>query len=188
MSAVRDRIWITSKTRMISERRYLSYDLAAHIMINTVSVVLLLTSIYPDEIGAVVPGLSKINVASSLLLFAATLIIYGFKFGERAARHRECYLKLQRLIEDDMPASEMASKYSAALECYPNHADRDYFDLVFERHFKMRDAIKCPGSNDRITPGYWVILSYIMRRVSFFSLCYLIPFGVVAASLYALVV
>lgn len=187
MSAVSDRIWITSKTRMISERRYQAYDLAAHLVINAASMTLLLTSIYPAEIGAIVPGLSKLNVASSLILFASTLLVYGFKFGEKAARYRECYLKLQEILDLGLSDREMGERYSAVLECYPNHADRDYYDLVVERHIKGGCAIRSPGSDKDVIPGMWAVASYAARRILFFSVCYVLPLAGLAVSVYALI-
>ncbi|MBF5095556.1 SLATT domain-containing protein [Azospirillum sp. INR13] len=187
MTALYDRIWITSKTRMISERRYLSYDLAAHLMINTLSAVMLLASIYPQEIGSIIPGFSKINVACSILLFAISLIVYGFKFGEKAARHRECYLKLQDLIEHEMPHHQMAEKYSAIMECYPNHASRDYFDLIFERCNVQNNPICSPGTENKIIPSKSIVCIYFLRRAAFLGFCYALPIGTLAISILSLV-
>ncbi|RJF79327.1 SLATT domain-containing protein [Azospirillum cavernae] len=188
MKDVRDRIWITSKVRMISERRYLSYESTAHLLMNTFSGILLLTSIYPDEIGRSVPGLSKINVAFSLLIFGSSLLVYGFKFGETAAKHRECYLKLQRLLDSNKDDEDNFEKYHDILENYPNQSDRDYYDFVFERYRKRKEPILRPGTDVEIVPSFWVCASYLCRKFLFFIFCRAMPVIFIVAIISTLLV
>jgi len=69
----------------------------------------------------------------SVFVFAFSIITFGFRFGETATLHRECYLRLQKLHDEKIDAEKLTSQYHEILSAYSNHNDRDYESLVIER-------------------------------------------------------
>ena len=73
MNTLKDRIWITAKTRMISERRYRRYELVSHILLAYLSFLLIASSLFNEDLSRYVPYFDKINIVISVFLFAASL-------------------------------------------------------------------------------------------------------------------
>ncbi|MBI2241484.1 MAG: SLATT domain-containing protein [Magnetospirillum gryphiswaldense] len=176
MSEIADKIWTTYKSRMISERRYIAYDLASNIWISTYSALLIGTSIFSDEIVLCYPSFAKVNILLSVLVFALSLVLYGFQFKEKAARYRECYLKLQALYDKRDDVSDLAGAYNNIRENYANHSDRDYSDLLVESVIIRNRSIKDPAGNE-LRPGKLEICSYYLRKYSMLALTYVVPLG-----------
>lgn len=127
-----DNIWLTSKTRMQAEKRYKKYSLISHLFLSYYALLLIFLSIFSKSITTPLP-LSQINIALATAIFGASLIVYGFKFGETAQSHRECYLRLQRLIALENDEHELTAQYHEIIAGYPNHSASDYEDLIIDR-------------------------------------------------------
>lgn len=112
---------------MQSHARYTRYDLLSHIVLTAYSVLLLGFSVFSNHLSGseIGPYISEISIVLSLSVLCASLVIWGLKFGKTADEHRECYLALQRLYEDD-DARKDASTYHQILDRYPNQSDFDY--------------------------------------------------------------
>lgn len=118
---------------MISEKRYQRYDLMSHLFLSYMSALVIFASIFSQELAAAVPQFHKIAIVLSLALFTTSIIIYGFRFSDRATAYRHCYLKLQSLEESFDSQPDPASAYDRILAAYPNHAQSDYEDLILNR-------------------------------------------------------
>lgn len=123
-------IWITYKIRMNSEARYKSYSLASHMWMSCFTFALITYSVFSDQYKLLIPNLDKVNICLSIASFSLSLILYGFKFDERANLFRECYLKLQSLYKADAEISDINREYAAILSQYPNHTENDYKDTI----------------------------------------------------------
>lgn len=175
MAALEDRIWTTMKTRMISESRYRLYNVAANYWITSLSLMLIIISIYGDDIQNTIPAFSKLNLALSVLIFTISIIIPGLNLTEKANRHRLCYLQLHEILNGCKTHLPLNILYQDILSIYDNHAERDYDDLIVANYCKRKKPIKAPGSDDCLVPSKMMITSYYFRKVASFLFCYILP-------------
>ncbi|MCB7130127.1 MAG: SLATT domain-containing protein [Candidatus Brocadiales bacterium] len=176
MSILKDRIWITCKTRMFSEKRYRWYDLASHFFLTYMSLLIIVAFVFSNELVLAVPHFDKITITLALFVFTTSLIIYGFRFSEMANKHRDCYLKLQHLERTFDQQSDPEAAYQEILSCYPNHEQRDYEDLVLDRTFFGKRGLKI--GEERIKWTYWLLLKKAIRFVVFWFLILAPPLSV----------
>lgn len=158
---------------MFSEKRYRTYDIASNIVQTYMAVLMLAASVFSDELRATVPLFDKITIVLSLFLFGSSLIIYGFRFVETANKHRDCYLKLQRLIESYERQSDPGAAYHDILAQFPNHAPRDYEDFVLSGTLFDRKTLKI--GDKAITWTAWMLISKVMREAVFWLLILILP-------------
>jgi hypothetical protein len=126
-------IWLTYKARMNSERRLQGQGLIAHLAISWYSFLLIVFGVFQPALDQTAgPTVGPLAIVLSVLVFGLSLIFYGFRFEQRAAQFRECYLALQRLYRSDATPSQKMEKYAAILDQYPNHEEMDYEKVVFE--------------------------------------------------------
>lgn len=135
-------IWITSRTRMESHARFKSYDLLSHIVLTFYSVILLAFSVFSEHVAetSLGPYTSEVSIVFSLSVLCASLVIWGLKFGKTADEHRECYLALQRLYDDQTLRCDRAN-YHAILDRYPNQSDFDYETMLYRNVWYRRKKI-----------------------------------------------
>ena len=127
------RIWLTYKARINAERRLKGYGILAHLAITWYSFLLIVLGILQSRIDAASGAdAGPLAIILSVLVFGLSLLFYGFRFEERAGQFRECYLKLQRLWQDEGAALEKLEAYSGILDHYPNHEQRDFDKVIFE--------------------------------------------------------
>lgn len=169
-----DNIWKTSKTRMITEERYRSYDLAAHILTSYYALMLIVSSIFSAEIVNFTTAFDKISISLAVIVFSLTLILGGFRYSETADKHRNCYLKLQEILRDTS-STNLAATYSEILKEYPNHSPQDYDRLVVESTIYRNKPIIRSGSEEPIHPTMAMIFMHFVRRLRFPIFAYIIP-------------
>ncbi len=128
------RIWLTYKTRIVSERRYQSYAIVSHIALSWYAFLTIGFSIYQDRFALYLGagGANQASLIMSVLTFGLSLIIYGFKFDDAARMQRDCYLKMQSIYQSSEAIDVKLESYRMLLEHYPNHADRDYRQVLFD--------------------------------------------------------
>jgi len=186
MQDLKDKIWITARTRMITEQRYKRYDIRSHLFISYMSLLMILTTIFSEDLSSVVPYFRQLEVVIPLALFAASLIVYGFKFGDCAHQFRECYLKLQSLYEKFDKTSDPTSEYEEILQRYPNHAESDYEELIIKRTLFDRQKISSGGVNHKWT--YWMIAKWLGRVTWFWFFVVGLPLTITAHFLLSMIV
>lgn len=160
-----DNIWITSKTRILSEVRYKKYSFYSHIIFSYYSFLLIITSIFSDQLSLKIQFFSQLNISISVALFASSLIVYGFRFDEIASKHRNCYLRLNSMLSNKINDDEMLKKYHEILEFFPNHASKDYDNFLFQNWWKNRSIW---NSNGKIQPSWKQIIIHIIRQIMFY--------------------
>lgn len=125
---------------MQAEKRHKTYNKTSHMLLSYYALLLIFFSIFTDTLSTLVP-LSQINIALLTAIFGAALIIHGFKFGETARLHRECYLRLQRLIACVDDEKKLTEQYHEIIAGYPNHSDNDYDDLIIDRTLVKNETL-----------------------------------------------
>lgn len=161
---IKEKIWLTSKTRMNSEIRLKRYDLYANILIISYSFTLICisiaNSISPNDNLEDIP-----LVVLSLGVFTLSIIVYFSDFRGKAATFRECYLRLDKLNDTEKSEETLTKLYHEILHGYPNHADVDFYKLVIgnplDKGHKINDAKGSP-----ITPTIRKRIQYLLQAIS----------------------
>ena len=140
-STMTDNIWLTSKTRMQAERRYKTYSLISHLFLSYYALLMIFHSILSNTPTTSLSA-SQLNLALSVAIFGVSLVVYGFRFGETAQLHRDCYLRLQKLIDLTNDERKLRADYHEIIAGYPNHSARDFDDLIFDRTFMKKEVLR----------------------------------------------
>jgi hypothetical protein len=130
VGSIKDRIWLTSRARMISERKALRNQTCSYLAVTYYSLFVIIISLFSDYYRLFYGNFEEINISASVVVLAASLVAGGFRFETRAAAFRECYLRLQKLHGEEIPESDKEKSYMELLSAYPNHPTRDYYDFV----------------------------------------------------------
>lgn len=158
---LRDRIWLTARIRMISEARLRSLSRTLSVLTVWYSTILTCLTVYQ----LTVPADSVRNVASAALAIAVlvlTVFVPSLNLDSDADRFRECYLKLQRLL-DTVPDHEALNlAYHDILEAYPNHTNRNRTDCIAASHL---DGAKLSTAGKEIQVSFSMWVSYGVRLV-----------------------
>lgn len=149
---------------MQAHSRYLGYDLLSHVVLTSYSVILLAFSVFSDHLlnTKIGPYLTEVSIVLSLSVLCASLVIWGLKFGKTADQHRDCYLALQRLYEDQ-EKREDNSAYHKILAQHPNHSNFDYEAMLYRNVWAQGKAVK--DRSGAINFGWSRWLSFLIVRV-----------------------
>ncbi len=115
---------------MIAERKALRNQNISYLAVTYYSVFSVIISIFESFYSIQYTELGKLNLASSVVVLVASLVAGGFRLEARASSFRECYLKLQKLYDEDLPDNEKKLRYRDILFDFPNHSNHDYTDLL----------------------------------------------------------
>lgn len=162
---VQDKIWITSRIRMMAERRLLRYNNWSLFLLAYYSVFTVILSVFPEYFKNYYKYFDGITVTASVAVLVASLVVSGFRFERTASLYRDCYLSLQRLYEDDGDARSKQKPYADILVVCPNHSNGDYYDFLFTRIILEGKEVTSNGERLECTP--YVRFSYVSRRFFF---------------------
>ncbi|TCA03821.1 SLATT domain-containing protein [Rhizobium leguminosarum bv. viciae] len=166
LSNVDDRIWITSRVRMIAERKAIRNQNVSYISVTYYSLFTVILSVFSKFYVLTYPLLEEINLSASVVVLVASLVAGGFRFETRANIFRECYLKLQKLQSKNITEEERLAEYLDILEIYPNHSDRDYYDLIVNHTYW--EGKKLNMGETSLIPTSYMWLSYIVRHTFYY--------------------
>jgi len=173
---IRDKIWITAKSRIQAEIRYRKYNLVTHILLCLLSIILIALTVLRGSLPLNVP-IEGYTVVLSVFILAFSIVVFGFKFGETATLHRECYLCLQLLHDSREKVEELERRYHEILTAYPNHSNSDYERLVLSRTFPNKTGMSDPNG-DQIKWTLLMLLKFCIYEVVFWGT----PIGLVYLS------
>jgi hypothetical protein len=176
MADLADKIWITARVRIYSEKRYKKYDISFHIFLSFLSLLLIIGSVFFQELSVYLSHFGKLMITLSLLVFATSLIIYGFKFGEKSNLYRDCYLKLNALEQNLENVNSPNNAYESILECYPNHSDWDYHDFIISKTLFSGETITSNGHPIKLT--WWMLAGKIIRFVAYWGFLVIPPVAI----------
>lgn len=153
IAKVENRIWITERCHMKAEKRSRFLELYFHIVLATFA----LTSI-----GVSILNYSCVNsINENIITFASittlclSLLIFGFKFGETAAKHRSCYLALQKLrASEHQDRSSLEKDFIEILGHHPNHTTGDYMRLAISNIWSSVQELESPPGK-KVVFGFW---------------------------------
>lgn len=179
MDNLNDKIWITAKTRMISEKRSLRYNFALNFSVSYYSVFLIVFSIFSEFYKLHFYYYDQFGISASVVILAASLISGGFHFESRAASYRSCYLELQKLYDDPVGEGEKRKRYGEILDKYENHSMSDYYGFVIRSIIFEGKEIESGGKP--ILATKWIFFVYFSRLSMLFVLVLIlliVPFAV----------
>lgn len=168
VDALNNTIWVTSRVRMISERKAIINQNISYFAITYYSVFSIIISIFENYYKYPYPALSQINLSSSVVVLVASLVAAGFRLESRAALFRDCYLKLQKLHDEELDFSTKNAKYRDILFDFPNHSQSDYKDLLIN-HILIEKKELISGSR-KISWTPYILISFIFRRIFYYGL------------------
>lgn len=178
-------IWLTAKARMEAEKRLKVYDVVSHLVLIWYSLWLLCLTVFSSSfepyVGAIGIGELATFLSASVLVLSVTT--WGFKFGAKAALHRDCYLELEALIGGD--AAEQQLKYADIKKRFPNHSTFDLDSVLFRRIIVKGEKIL--ANDGPVKFGFWAAVFYCLTWIlEKFSLlvAFILPI-IVAYLLYA---
>ena len=168
ISKIKNRIWITAKSRIYSEKRFRRYDVASHLLLVLLSLTVITITLL-DASHSSQEQIDTYTIIFSVFILVASIVVFGFRFGETAALHRECYLRLQQLYDSREKADEVERCYHEILAAYPNHTDFDYDCLVLGRTFGQDGGMSKPdGSSVSWTWG--MLFRWAIHHLVFWSI------------------
>lgn len=166
LSNVDDRIWITSRIRMIAERKAIRNQNVSYLSVTYYSLFTVVLSVFSKFYVQTYPLLENINLSASVIVLVASLVAGGFRFESRANIFRECYLKLQKLESKNVNSNERLNEYLEILEIYPNHSEKDYYDLIVNHTYWEGKELNI--GDKPLTPTKYMWLSYIFRHTFYY--------------------
>lgn len=168
VSKTNDTIWITSRVRMIAERKALRNQNVSFLSVTYYSLFTVVLSIFDDFYSVPYPSIDEINLASSVVVLVASLVAAGFRLEARASVFRECYLKLQTLYDEELADQDKKMKYREIMDDFPNHTPRDYADLLVN-HIAL-EGKKLTNGADQLDYTSFMMLSFLFRFALYWSL------------------
>lgn len=187
LNNIDDRIWITSRVRMIAERKAMRNQKVSYIAVTYYSLFTVVLSIFSNYYTGPYPALAQINLTASVVVLVASLVSGGFRFETSATFYRECYLKLQKLHGENLPPELKEEKYNEILWDYPNHSNKEYYDLIINHvYWEGKDLTN--GKNE-LRPTKYMWASYVFRRIFYYgtlTMLFSVPVFFLAAPFFCL--
>lgn len=175
MKNLDNRIWITARTRMVSEKKALVHQNVSYLTVTYYTLFTIIGSIFSEFYSKHYFYLDNILLSASIVVLVASLVSGGFRFETKASTFRECYLKLQDLEVQNIPEEEKSRKYTDLLSGYPNHSKSDYYDFIINQIFWENKTIKS-GDNEILLNKY-IITSYLLRKILFYLIILILYFA-----------
>jgi hypothetical protein len=152
---------------MIAERKALRNQNISYLAITYYSVFSVILSIFGSFYSVPYPELDKLNLASSVVVLVASLVAAGFRMEARAASYRECYLKLQKLHDEDLQDQDKKLRYRDILVDFPNHSNHDYTDLLVN-HIVL-EGKELTNRGEPLNWTWFQFFSFFGRRILYWS-------------------
>ena len=176
MSALRDKVWITGRTRMLAEARLRRQGALWNLLIVWYSVALTCLSVYQ----LIAENDAQRNLAAtilSILVLSLSIYIPTLGFEQKADQYRSCYLRLQRLLDSTSENDPIATKYHDILDHFPNHPTKDWLSLLVSSE---RDGNPIHSGGKVVPITGEMRISHYLRNFSVFT-CWIAAFFVPVA-------
>ncbi|GEM_PF-1158125 len=168
LSDTSNQIWITSRIRMISEKKAIHKQNFSYLIVTYYSLFSILIAIFSDYYKEYYAQLDRFALSASVVILVASLVSSGFRFESAAREYRECYLQLQRLYSDTtLSEDQKNNQYRASLDRYPNHSIYDYHDFIVNHTYWENKPLFSGDSEIKLTNP--IFFSYILRKFFYFA-------------------
>lgn len=133
-----DKIWITRKTRIFTEERFLKYSTVSQLLMTFYSLALVSLSIWNLQNNDA--RLNLVSAFASIVVLVLSVHITSQKYAERSIAMRNCYIKLDELYskvkraessEDLEMLQNLEAEYTGLLINIENHSESDYLSLRY---------------------------------------------------------
>lgn len=178
---LKDRIWITRKTRINASERCKKIDSVIFLLNVEYSIWLIIISILFLNNSAN-KNFSIISITTSIMCFAFTMLGYTLDYKGKYYSYKNCYIQLQTLhkklnnISSDDPKAqdtynEIFDNYTNILNTTDNQNQIDYINLILTDSWVREKAIKKgyeinkvkrDANKDRVVNAFVVILLALM--------------------------
>lgn len=176
-----DRIWVTRKARINTERRLLRNSLLSEILLAYYSLFVVVLSIWnftrPNEI------INLLLLSASVVVLVLSVFLSSQRFRERALAMRNCYVRLGELqgraktSEDEHNKTELDvidQLYRELLISSENHTETDYLSIRHALKNDINTTLPPFTKTDLLkfwisSLGWWVLSILI----------FLLPFGLI---------
>jgi hypothetical protein len=151
---------------MISERKALRNQNVSYLLVTYYSLFTVILSVFADFYSQFYRLLDQIGLSASVVVLVASLVAGGFRFEARAYMFRECYLKLQKLEGKNIGDEEKLIEYLEIIDIYPNHAEKDYYDLIVSHTYWEGKNLTI--GEKAIRPTVYIWASYVVRNFFYY--------------------
>lgn len=157
---MRDKIWLTAHTRMVTEARHRRNAKLWDAIVVWYSTTMVIASVMSLRASQETEA-SYLLVSISIGVLALTIFVPTLGHKVDADRHRSCYLSLQELLDTGDP-NTIAKDYHSILAEYPNHQDRDWVSYLVTSKFGGNIL----HSNNRPIPiKFWHYLAFFAQNI-----------------------
>lgn len=161
-----EKIYLTYKTRMLSEARLLKDASFFNGIISWYSFWLIFFGLSQLVGFYISPNANLIFTASSIGIFAISLAIGGRKYTERAEQFRHCYLQLKELYESSIGEKAKLQRYADILKTFENQTDDDFDEMVFDAKMRGQNLY---NSNGPIALPKFAMSKVILKKLFRYS-------------------
>ncbi|MEO7329566.1 MAG: SLATT domain-containing protein [Minicystis sp.] len=170
-----EKIYLTYKTRMTSERRLRNSAKITNLLLAWYSFSLIVFSLIDLSKILTISNFSVISAVGSIAIFGTSLYIYGEHYSERAENFRNCYLKLKALYESSLSTPEKMQRYADVLEIYENQTDEDYDEMMFDAFLRGQNLLNAEGPIRITTVKFLMVFCKRVVRYTSTSTIFLLP-------------
>lgn len=154
---LRDRIWITAHIRMKTERRLRSISKTLNFVTVWYSTILTCLTVY--QLVASKDAFRDVaSAALAIAVLTLSVFVPSLNLDQQADRFRECYLKLQRLLDTVTDNDALKTAYYDVLDAYPNHPPTDRTDFIVASKMSGQEITssgKPVEATNSMFVGYW---------------------------------
>lgn len=156
------KIYLTYKTRMLSEALAKSHARFYSALIPWYSFVLVAFSIaqgfgyYSGKDEGLLFAIASVGI------FGLSLYINGRELWQRADDFRSCYLKLSRIYESEQTTPEKMAAYNQVLGDFENQTDADFDEMVFDAWLRGQSLSNSRGP---VSPTFTTGLKIVLQKV-----------------------
>ncbi|AKK20615.1 SLATT domain-containing protein [Candidatus Liberibacter africanus] len=155
---IANKIWLTSKVRMVAESKRRTMNTILWILGFYYSIASLSVHLFRVFHGSYS---SEVGAFFSMIGLFAPYISLGLGLIKSSDEYRKCYLNLQKLL--DNPSPSISKKYSDILDDSPNHNSYDYIDFVV-KHAWIEMKTLTDGTSKNVEATTMMIVTWGFRR------------------------
>lgn len=170
-----NKIYLTYKTRMLSEAKIRQTGRWLNNMISWYSFCLIIVSLSQIIDVYEFYHADFVLVTCSIGLFGLSLFVYGERHFEKADQFRNCYLELQTIFESPLATNAKLKKYAEIRSRYDNQRDDDYDDMLFDAWMRDQDLKNTMGPVKITWKRAVIVLARRAMRYGLFLALFLLP-------------